>query len=257
VQEQEREDANRFKVAFHAWFEVARIAAECKHHVEQAAEADKLHRVSMLRRSLYAWIEGISVLWKDKQRMALRNTLFYRWHERACAKRNTSSRLRARLKLKAFGWANEVRTAQCKQCCYLCSEGSPVCHFRGVPCMSVGQQVHKVQGCYISCRCSVHLQVHFSETKLKRRCMHAWIAPWQAARRHRRRVLLQKVLLGFQHAVVETDNILLPHWEYWRHGVVLLRAWQCWLTVTLRHKFAKVGSFSRLIITCTRQSLAL
>lgn len=108
MQVRQREDEQRFELAFQAWFEVARISAERKHQVAQAAVADNLHCCHVLRRALHAWIEGVSLLWKEKQCMAQRNTLFYRWHERARSKRIVPSRLRARFRLKASGWANEV-----------------------------------------------------------------------------------------------------------------------------------------------------
>lgn len=85
------------------------MAAECKHQVAQAAAADHLHCCHVQCRAMHAWVEGISILWKEKQFKAQRNTLFYRWYERAHAKRVVPSRVRARFRLKACGWENEVR----------------------------------------------------------------------------------------------------------------------------------------------------
>ena len=94
------------------------MAAECKHQVAQAAAADSLHCHHVKLRAMHAWIDGISIFWKEKQCKAQRNTLFYRWHERARAKRVVPSRLRARFRLKACGWANEVREQpECSVCC--------------------------------------------------------------------------------------------------------------------------------------------
>lgn len=108
MQESQREDARKFSLAFQAWAELGRMAAECRHRVAQAAAADKLHNHHVQVRSLRAWIEGVAFLWKEKRRLAQRNTLFYRWHERTRLKRTVPSRLRARLKLRGSFWVNEV-----------------------------------------------------------------------------------------------------------------------------------------------------
>lgn len=103
----------------------------------------------------------------------------------------------------------------------------------------------------VSQDCSA-LQIQFHAVKLKHRCFHSWSSPWQAAGQHYRRALLHRTLAAFQQAVIDTNNLLVPHWEYWQHGVVLLRAWQCWMTVTLRRKFLQVtlSLENHVLITC-------
>jgi hypothetical protein len=110
VQETRERDVEFARGALIRWNIHTHAARDRQRAVESNACALQAFRTSLCRRMFAQWLDVAACAWAQRERARLLRAILLWWREHASAKVAAPGVVRARRKVRAKGWSNEVRT---------------------------------------------------------------------------------------------------------------------------------------------------